>query len=50
MIPKVSYRPPISDLFANFRYNWETIFPAVAILLGVFFATFLIGKIKNIYF
>lgn len=50
MIPKITYKPEIRDLFANFSYNWETLFPAVAVLLGVFFGTFLLGKLKDVYF
>ena len=51
MIPDVNVDAPISDLFANFWMNWGTLFPVVAILLGVFFATFLIRKLKdNFYF
>lgn len=50
MIPKITYKPEINDLFANFQYNWKTLFPAVAVLVGVFFGTFLLRKIKDIYF
>lgn len=50
MIPDVNVDAPISDLFRNFWINWETIFPAVAILVGVFFATFILRKLKDTFF
>lgn len=50
MIPEISYKPEIGDLFANFFYNWETLSPAIFVLLGVFFGSFLLRKIKELYF
>lgn len=50
MIPTVDYKPPISDLFANFFYNWDTLSPAINLLIGILFAFFLLRKIKEIYY
>lgn len=50
MVPEISYSPPIADLFANFFKNWNTLSPAINLLIGVLFAFFLLRKIKEIYY
>lgn len=50
MIPEINYSPPIRDLFANFKYNWETLSPVIFLLLGVLFAFFLLRKIKDNFY
>lgn len=50
MIPSISYRPEIGDLFANFALNWKTLLPVMAVLLGVYFGSYLAGKIKDMFY
>lgn len=50
MIPEIPYKPEIKDLFANFWYNWDTLSPAIALLLGISFAFYLLHKIKDNFF
>lgn len=49
MIPDISYRPPISDLFANFAHNWQTLSPALWVLYGVLAGFFILMILKRIY-
>ena len=35
----------INDLFANAQLNWMTLWPAMAVLLGILFGTFLLRKL-----
>ncbi|MNW41500.1 hypothetical protein D3C74_186410 [compost metagenome] len=37
--------PPVDDLFANLGHNWTTLWPALAVLFGVLFGTFVLNKI-----
>ncbi len=48
-VPDVTYRPPISDLFAYFSFNWSTLWPALALLFGVLFAFFAIKIFREYY-
>lgn len=49
-VPSVNYSPDISNLFDFFTYNWLHLWPAVALLLGVLFGTFIIRIVKNNFF
>lgn len=48
-VPKIDYRPPISDLFSNFGTNWNTLSPALWLLYGTLFAFFVLGIMKKYY-
>lgn len=48
-IPDVKYSPDINDLFSFFKFNWETLSPALWLLYGVLFAFFIAGIIKKLY-
>lgn len=47
-IPDVSYSPPISDLFANFALNWNTLSPALWLLYGVLAGFFILKILKRV--
>lgn len=44
-IPQVGYSPPIQDLFANFAFNWQSLKVPMMLLLGIFFAFYVIKRI-----
>lgn len=48
-IPDVNYSPPISDLFANFAHNWNTLSPALWLLFGVLAGYFILKIVKRVY-
>lgn len=48
-IPKVGYKPPINDLFANFAHNWLTLSPALWLLYGVLAGFFILMILKRVY-
>lgn len=48
-MPPVPQGPPVDDLFSNLSHNWVTLWPALAVLFGVLFGSFVLNKvIKNI--
>jgi len=48
-IPEINYSPPISDLFANFGHNWQTLSPALWLLYGTLTAFMILALIKKFY-
>lgn len=48
-VPTIPNMSDIRDLFANFGHNWSTLSPALWVLFGIIFGTFVLGKIiKNV--
>lgn len=44
-MPEIGQMYDIKDLFANFAINWFTLSPVMTLLLGIFFAFFVLKKI-----
>lgn len=48
-IPSIPYSPPLQDLLSNLSHNWHTLGPALWVLFGIIFGTFVLKKIiKNV--
>ncbi len=47
LVPDVTYKPPIQDLFMFFGINWETLSPALWLLFGTLFGFFVLKMLKN---
>ena len=44
-MPVIPQGPPVTDLFANLGQNWSVLSPALSLLFGILFGSFLIMKI-----
>lgn len=45
--PKPNMNYSMGDLFGNFALNWETLSPALWVLFGVLFGTWLVKKVYD---
>lgn len=48
-IPNINVEHDITDLFFYFGINWNTIAPAIYIILGTAFGYYVLKILKNIY-
>lgn len=46
-VPEINYSPPIKDLFGFFAFNWNTLTPAISLLLGIFVAFYIAKLLIN---